>query len=415
MKSTNAKNILLVTALAASLSACDSNENVTLPTDSTTPEKIFGLVESISTAEQSVTVNGYTLQAARAKISYQDNQFELAYLTVGTQVEVETSSGSATEIELDPTITGIVSEIQSDSLVVNGVTFSHANQTDVAIGDWVMISAQMQVDNSWEASSIIGSPVLDNAEVEGQLSSLDATNETFNIGSMVVSYSNAYIEGNETLANGQWVEVEGHYANDMFSATEVDIESDSEYDGVEIEGTITWVNTELTYFEIDNRTTVRVTTQTAFEDGVQDDLKTGVVVDVEMLNSENGLVATEIDFKDKHSDTVVQEFSIVGTATINNGIVTINGIDFVINASTQFDDGLTKVLLDNAWVEAEGIAVAATDSVAAHWLIKEIESEIQQATISLEGPVNDNRLWNYSASDNTLAQFNDMWVDVNAH
>lgn len=308
-----------------------------------------------------------------------------------------------------------MSEIQSDSLVVNGVTFSHANQTDVTIGDWVMITAQMQVDNSWEASSIIGSPVLDNAEVEGQLSSLDATNETFNIGSMVVSYSNAYIEGNETLANGQWVEVEGHYANDMFSATEVDIESDSEYDGVEIEGTITWVNTELTYFEIDNRTTVRVTTQTAFEDGVQDDLKTGVVVDVEMLNSENGLVATEIDFKDKHSDTVVQEFSIVGTATINNGIVTINGIDFVINASTQFDDGLTKVLLDNAWVEAEGIAVAATDSVAAHWLIKEIESEIQQATISLEGPVNDNRLWNYSASDNTLAQFNDMWVDVNAH
>lgn len=412
MKSSSATNIFLITVLAAGLSACDNNSDDTSPTDSSTPNKIAGLVESVSTIKQTVTVNGYTLQAAGTPVSYEDNQFELSYLTVGTQVEVETAAGSATEIELDPAITGIVSEIQDDSIVVNGIRFSHSNLTDIEEGDWVMISAKMQADDSWEVSAITVSPVLNYAEVEGKLSALDTSNETFNIGSMVVNYSYAYIEDNETLENGQWVEVEGSYLTNNFIATEIDVEDGNDYDGVEIEGTITWVNSELSYFEIDNRTTVQVTSLTVFEDGTQADLKTGAVVDVEMSSSENGLVATEIDFEDKKSDTVVQEFSVEGFATASNDTVTINGVEFIIDASTQFEDGLTKDSLYNVWVEVEGIEVAATDLTAAYWLIKEIESEIPETTISLEGPVSDNTLWNYSASDNSLAQFNGMWVDV---
>jgi len=419
MRSLTAKNIFLISALAASLAGCGStsndsdNDKNTTPVD-TTPAKISGLVESISTTAQTVTVNGYTLQAADAEISYEDNQFELAYLTVGTQVEVETSTGSATEIEIDPAITGIVSAIQDDSIVVNGISFNYADVAEIEIGSWVMISAQMQVDDSWLVSSINISPVLANAEVEGRISTLDTTNSTFTIGTMQIDYSAAYIEDGATLADGQWVEVEGSYSYSNFIATEIEVEDESDYDGVEMEGTITWVNSEQTAFEMNSRTTIQVTNQTRFEDGTQSDLSVGSIVDVEMSNSANGLVATEIEFENKQSETIVQEFSVEGFATADteSDIITINGLEFVIDARTQFKDGLSKTSIYNSWVEIEGIEVVATDLNDAYWLIKEVEAETPEATISLEGPVSDNTLWNYSAADDSLVQFNAMWVEV---
>ena len=414
MTSTNAKNILLIATLAASLSACDNDDNSSDPTDSTTSSTLIGLVDSVSESNQTVTVNGYTLQAATTPITYEDNQFELSYLTVGTQVEVEASAGSATEIELTPAITGIVSELQDDSLVVNGITFSYSTLTGINVGDWVMISAQMQSDDSWVVSAINIAPTLDNAEVEGRISALDESNATFNIGSMLVDYSAAYIEDAESLSNGQWVEVEGSYISDRFNATEIELEDESDYDGVEMEGTITWVNSTLSYFEIDNRTTIQVTSQTIFEDGTQNDLIAGSIVDVEMHITANGLVATEIEFENKQPTTDIQEFSVQGIATTNesNDTLTINGVDFIIDATTRFKDGLTDATLDNVWLEIEGVEVEATDSAEAHWLIKEIESDIKETTVSLAGPVSNNSLWHYNATDNSLAQFNDSWVDV---
>jgi len=418
MKSLTAKNIFLISALAASLAGCGStssesdNDETSTPT---TPATISGLVESISTTEQTVTVNGYTLQVAGAEISYEDNLFELTYLTVGTQVEIETSGDNATEIEIDPTMTGIVSEVQGDSVTVNGVNFTYANVTGIEVDDWVMISAQIQSNDSWSVSSINVSPVvLANAEVEGRISTLDTTSDTFYIGTLQVDYSAAYIEDNATLENGQWVEIEGNYSNNSFSATEVEVETDSDYDGVEMEGTITWVNAEQTAFELNSRTTVQVTNQTRFEDGTQDDLTIGSIVDVEMSITNDELVATEIEFENKQSETVIQPFSLQGYATADteNDTITINDIEFVINASTQFENGLSKDSVYNTWVEVEGIEVPATDLRDAYWLIKEVEAELPEATISLEGPVSANTLWNYSAADDSLAQFNEMWVEV---
>ncbi|ACA87283.1 DUF5666 domain-containing protein [Shewanella woodyi] len=422
MKSANAKNLLLASILATFVVGCgggssDSGSTTPeIPVAPTTPAKIFGSVEAVSTTNQTITVNGYTLQTAGTPINYEDNILELADLTPGVQVEVETLKGKAIDIELNPAIAGVVSEVQGNKLVVNGTTFTFsALNSDIQVGSWVMISALQQNDGTWSVSSVNQAPVLTHAEIEGRISLLDTTASKFNIGSMQVEYSNATIEYGDILKNGQWVEVDGNFENSHFVAAKIDVENDTDYDGVEIEGTITWVNSELSYFEIDNRTKIQVTANTKFEDGVKTDLKSGNQVDVDMANSSSGLVATNIDFENQQPEipvTQAREFSNQGFATLNSGIVTINGTEFVIDAATHFDDGLTEAMLNNIWIEVEGIEVKATALTPAHWLIKEIERETKETEISLEGPVSNNSLWNYTSSDNSLAQFDGKWVEV---
>ncbi|NRD74364.1 hypothetical protein HQQ94_14205 [Shewanella sp. VB17] len=421
MKSLNTKNLLLASILATFVVGCgggssDNAPAANVPEVSATPTKIWGTVGAVSPANQTITVNGYTLQTAGTPIYYENNTLALADLTPGTQVKVETQQDKATEIELDPAITGVVSQIQGNNLVVNGTTFTYLElNSDIEVGSWVMISARQQTDGLWSVSSVNASPALSYSEIEGRISALDTAIGKFTIGSMQVEYTNAIIEDGDILSNGQWVEVYGHYNQDILTALEIDVENDIDFAGVEAEGTITWVNAEQTYFEIDNRTKVQVTNQTTYEDGTHTDLKNGNLVDVDMIQSNEGLIAKSIEFENKQPETPVdqiKEFSVQGLAETNDGIVTINGIEFIIDAATHFDDGLTESALNNLWVEIEGIEVKASNTNPAHWLIKDIERETKAIHISLEGPVSNNSLWNYPSSDNSLAQFNTRWVDL---
>lgn len=428
MKNTSVKNIVLASILATFVVGCgsgssNSDGSITPPIPTPTPAKIFGTVDSISPTNQTITVNGRTLATASTMVTYQQDTLTTDAITKGMQVEILTANNNAKAIALDPAITGTVSAIDQDTITVNGVQFISPQsqlRNDITVGTWVMISAKLQSDGSWLASSIT-SPVgvtTQESEIEGRVSQLDAVAHQFNIGTVIVNYNNAELdlEGNQ-LANGQWVEVEGRYdsqARTLF-AEEVDIENDMDFNDSEIEGIVTWVNTEQTNFEIDSRTRILVTPTTQFEDGKQIDLKAGRLISVDLVAKGMGLEATEIEFEDA-SGTIPQpfgrEFSVEGLAQITGGVFTINGIEFTLDAGTYYDDGLTPATLNNTWVDVEGIEVKATTVTPAHWLVKEVEREVQQTNISLEGPVSNNSLWNYPSSDNSLARFNGKWVEV---
>lgn len=428
MKNTSVKNVVLASILATFVVGCgggssDSNGGTTPPIPTPTPAKIFGTVDSISPTNQTITVNGRTLATASSMVTYQQDTLTIDAITKGMQVEILTANNNAKAIALDPAITGTVSAIDKDTITVNGVQFISPQsqlKSDITIGTWVMISAKLQSDGSWLASSIT-SPVgitTQESEIEGRVSRLDAIAHQFNIGSVIVNYNNAEfdLEGHQ-LANGQWVEVDGRYdsqARTLF-AEEVDIENEMDFNDAEIEGVITWVNTEQTHFEIDSRTRILITPTTQFEDGNKADLKTGRVISVDLISKGMGLEATEIEFEDATGTTpqpVVREFSVEGKALVTDGVFTINGNEFTLDAGTYYDNGLTTATLNNAWVDVEGIEVKATTVTPAHWLVKEIEPEVKQNNISLEGPVSSNSLWGYTSSDNTLAQFNGKWVEV---
>lgn len=428
MKNTSVKNVVLASILATFVVGCgggsDSNGGTTPPIPTPAPAKIFGTVDSISPTNQTITVNGRTLATASTIVTYQQDKLATDAITKGMQVEILTANNNAKVIALNPAFTGTVSAIGKDTITVNGVQFTSAQsqlKNDIAIGTWVMISAKLQSDGSWLASSVT-SPVgvtTQESEVEGRVSKLNEAAQQFNIGKVIVNYANAELdlEGHQ-LANGQWVEVEGRYdtQNLTLFAKEVDIENEMDFNDAEVEGTVTWVNTEQTHFEIDSRTRILVTPTTLFEDGKQVDLKTGRLISVDLIAKGTGLEATEIEFEDATGtipQPFVREFSVEGLAQqVTDSVFTINGIEFTLDAGTYYDDGLTTATLNNAWVDVEGIEVKATTVTPAHWLVKEIEPEVKETNISLEGPVSNNSLWGYTSSDNTLAKFNDKWVEV---
>ncbi|MEC4728675.1 DUF5666 domain-containing protein [Shewanella sp. D64] len=426
MKNFRVKNVVLASILATFVVGCGSGSSdggTTPPTPTPTPAKIFGTVDSISPTNQTITVNGRTLATASAMVTYQQDTLTTDAITKGMQVEILTANNSAKAIALDPAITGTVSAIDQDTITVNGLAFTYPQaqrSNDITVGSWVMISAKLQNDGSWLASSIT-SPAgvaTQESEIEGRISQLNEVAQQFNIGTLVVNYSNAELDlEGQQLANGQWVEVEGRYDSQDLTlfAQEVDIENDMDFNDAEIEGTVTWVNTEKTLFEIDSRTRILVTPTTQFEDGKLIDLNTGRHISVDLITKGTGLEATEIEFEDASGSIpqpFAREFTVEGLAQVTNGAFSINGIEFTLDAGTYYDDGLTVGTLNNTWVEVEGIEVEAATLTPAHWLVKEIEPELRETNISLEGLVSNNSLWNYPSSDNSLARFNDKWVEV---
>ncbi|AQS36942.1 hypothetical protein Sps_01778 [Shewanella psychrophila] len=412
MKSSSVKYFVLAGVLATFVAGCGSSSN---DTDDTSPEPstttIFGPVDSISVGEQTITVNGYQLETTQASVSYEDNILTTSAITQGTQVEIETLNASAQEIELDPAVTGIVTAIQADHIVVNGEAFYFDQLSDnIAIGSWVMISAKQQSDASWLVSSIDNPLELTTSEVEGRISSLNIDAHQFNIGTIIVNYSNAEFDDKNTLQVGLWVEVFGQYSNHMLDAIDIDIENQHDYHGAEVEGTVTWVNSEQSHFELNGHTKIKITAETRFEDGSQSDLSIGDILNVDLIEKNQALLATEIDFESQQTP-VSKSFSLEGLAQIDGETFMINHIEFALDAGTYFDDGLTLASLNNTWVEIEGIeSISHPDDTL--WLVKEVDKEQQEQHIDLEGPVENNTLWNYASSDNSLSQFNGQWVEV---
>lgn len=227
----------------------------------------------------------------------------------------------------------------------------------------------------------------------------------------MINYANARLEG--SLQEGAWVEVEGQQSGASFLASEVEVEDTASFNDMELEGTITWVNQDKSQFELNARTRLYVTTNTQFEDGNQANLVEGKLVDVDIQSMPQGLWAREVEFETSHDNggvppTLGKKFELEGRATLDtNSQLQINGFTFVIDARTQFDDGLTLESLEQKWIQIEGVELTANQ-----WLVKEVELEVQSNELDLSGLVTQKTLWGYQATDASLTPFEGKWVDV---
>ena len=87
-------------------------------------------------------------------------------------------------------------------------TYAELN-SDITVGDWVLISAQVHADSSWKVTSINEISALPFSEIEGSISLLDVNAFTFMIGNVLVDYSNATLDDIQVIQNGLWVEIDG--------------------------------------------------------------------------------------------------------------------------------------------------------------------------------------------------------------
>jgi len=362
------KKLFLATVISASLMACnsdDSSPSITEPTQ----QGVEGTIELVDLNTNQITVNGHNYSANN--IVYNGTQLDIVDLKKDMTVTISTADQDGTQVRLNPTIAGAVTKIShtDKTFTINGVDLHFANLSDdIAVDDWVMVSSLPAADGGYTVLSVVEFDDVDligQSEIEGLISNLNSN--TFELTNITVNYSSADIDDNETLFNGQWVEVKGEFTNGTFNATEIDVEDyDDLGDNNEVEGVITWVANDKTSFELNSRARFLVNNQTEFDDGSRNNLIAGQMVEVSSVRQGDNRLATDIEFDEKDNDEWDKfEFELDGT--VNNVVKTptgkvtsfsINGQTVLTDAKTTYDDGLNQVnFIDGINVEVEGVKI----------------------------------------------------------
>lgn len=367
------------------------------------PELIIGKISELTA--DSLNVNSYTLNISEAAINYAGEAVAPEQLKNGLIIKVQTNGAKVTQVQLDPNYAGAVTAVSADQITLGGVTLSMPNaQAHVTRGDYLLINSTANRVDVW---TTLVQP-LQWLEVEGVATQLNTAKKRFVLADMVVDYSQARIEDGP-LNNTAWVEVFGRINNGILEATEVEVESYQHGGKTEIEGIISWVSNELNTFELNNRLTFSVTQGTRFEDGSRADLAVGRTVEVTFIAGQQHTQLLEVEYEDKQYQPPVtpeMRFSLSGQATVVNSALTVQGFNFVLDAHTRFDDGLTLQTLHGSMVEVEG---TLRDG---HFVVREIERMDFDHNIELEGWVDNNSIWGYQAADDSLRAYEGLWIDL---
>ncbi|WEM41124.1 DUF5666 domain-containing protein [Photobacterium sp. DA100] len=366
--------------------------------------RTIGTVDSVSYPDESFTINQHQLDGSQATISYDDSSYSFDELKQGMQVEVEYQNSQAQQVYLQPAATGQVTAVSDSSLSINGLSYEYPG-TGFNIGDWVMLYGLVEPDDSWKVTVVTVVDPQTTAEIEGAISGLDPSQSVFTIATVQVDYSNAVIEDSRTLADGLWVEVYGQFNGSQFVASLIDIRDNDDVRNTELEGIITWVSPDLTSFDIGGNVRVHTNGNTSFDDGTRSNLEIGAIVEVDLIELENKLFATRVDFQDQVSVSDNLEFNVEGEASYDGVTLSINGIVFIVDVNTEYDDGISLSNVNGQWVELDGKANNGN-------YVKRVRPERKDNEISLEGLVENGIMWGYSATDNSLEQFNGQWVDI---
>ncbi|WP_392344763.1 winged helix-turn-helix domain-containing protein [Pseudoalteromonas prydzensis] len=335
--------IISLSALTLALTACGSSNSqsneLTTPT-AQLPSVLIG--ELTATTATTITVNQHEIPASNAEVEIDGVDGSLSDLKKGMMVEVETNGSHATEIDYDPNFKGPV-QVQGNVINIAGVRLTGFDSSMVKDGDLVEVSGYNSAYNRLTVT--YQQPISDpqtELEVEGVISALNTQQRTFSLGNILINYQQADVDG--PLVNGQFVEVEGFMNGQQLLANEVDAKQHSSFDDdtdSQLAGQVTWLNNDSTLMTINGQWQVSLNAQTRYDDGTVADLAIGRFVEIDALwqQANNRFVAQEIEFGSAN-DVVNSNsaFSVTGLVTYTQGVATINGIEFILNNQTVFDD-----------------------------------------------------------------------------
>lgn len=349
-------------------SGSDSDSGVSVK-----PTSLQGTIDSVS--GDSIVVNGYSYQVT--SVTYNNETLVETKLQPNMTVEISPASSAARStssgviVNVEPTMVGQISDINGTTFKVNGVELNFSGlHADIQAGDWVMVSSLPTANAGYKVLSVVkfdAEEEPNKVEFEGVVSQLNINNKSFTLGSSIlVEYSAATVEDNVEPQNGLWVEVEGSFDGTNLIADELEVENYQDLnDGTEVEGIITWVESDYSSFQLNYRGQFAVTTKTRFEDGKKANLKAGERVEVTSQKQGNQQIALEVEFENDHDgDWNDNDIDFEGTVNtideeLNNFVITTkNGqVTVFVNSSTQFEDGLTLGSLASVRVEVEAIMV----------------------------------------------------------
>ncbi len=363
--------ILLISTflLASALSACGGggggDSTVTPPPPP--PPPTGGIIRTgiaagpISTFG-SVVVNGVRYDTSSATFTINGSPGTESDLRVGDVVVIsgtldeDGTTGTADEVTFEDAVTGPVDSVDlpGSSLVVLGQTvrvspdtsfddsFSPASLDGVTVGQIVEVSGQFDANGDIAATRLEPKPAGTQFEVHGNVAMLDAANQEFMLGTLVVDYSMATLDNfpGGQISEGDFVEAKGAAlggAGELL-ATSVEFESPFpdvvEDDFAEIEGFITRF-VDATDFDVAGFP-VTTNAQTVYEGGTEADLGLNIKVEVEgVINGSGVLVADKVDIRRAKA---VRATALIDSVDAANSSVVLLGITVKTDDLTRFED-----------------------------------------------------------------------------
>lgn len=407
---------LFVLSVFAYLTACgSSNDSQSInngqgnaPAPQTIPLQIIGPVSSAN--GDTINVNGYQLDIRNITPDYANGAVSKSALATGMNVVVTTNGSTVSSVSLNPDLAGTVNTITTDTLQVNGQTIKVTTlPAGLQNGDYVLITLDSAaIGTATAISTLQGAELPLYVEIEGTVTALNTATQRFRIGDTEVDYAQATVKEG-SLQEGIWAEVFGSYQSGYLLATEIDIEPYDHDAETEVYGVISWVNDEKNRFELSRKLQFDVSASTRFEDGTVADLVTGRTVEVTHRLVNGQLQVTEIEFKtarDNSDSPSLRNFEVTGYMTYHNDTLTLNNHTFVITSRTHFDDNLTREQLDGILLDIEGVERDG------QFQILEIERADNDNSIDLRGLVQNQQLWGYRATDNSLNAHEGKWVEL---
>lgn len=328
-----AKHVMMMVFVLVGLTACgggggsssSSSNNGEDNGPSNAVTRIIGHADSIDVAASTMTIDGvvYTI-ASNVEIELDGapdyaEDLVLAQLTTDMALDIELNSAGDTveEIEVEADVLGVATDVTEGQLTVNGQVFKHDLSTNIYDGDTVILTGfihhtiQNDEETIWTVNSLSTFDPQTFVLHYGEIQNLSSGQRTFEyMNGPQVDYSNVHDDDVYELKNNALVEIEGDsYANGIIIANDLDLEDDdyqlsgSTNQMVEVEGVITEVGVGYDYIMLNNQMMVNVTEETIFEtdDGVSysvNDLVVGARIEVEMVVTETGYEAVEIEFED---------------------------------------------------------------------------------------------------------------------
>ena len=358
------KRSLLVIALSSALAACGGSDS---STDSSTGDNGGGnetasstiVTEGVITGFGSVYVNGERYRSDNATIALDNAQSGTeSDLKVGMVVKMKaTRSGNetpeASEIEYEEEIQGRVDfiDIDNQAFTVLGQTINFDDVTEfvgvtdstLAVGDFVEISGYLNEDGEFYATLVELESDEDELKVKGNIAGLDTDAQTFMLGELTIDYSQANFEEMtaDDLQDGLAIIVEGSKydsTSDTWIAASIeqkDSRVDYDVDELEVAGVVGNYDAAAGTFVIKGYQ-VALDDDTEFDEGEEADLSNGVRIKVEARNDGESWVAEEIEFQEYRA--VGRTEGAVSEIDADNGLITVNGIEFLTTSQTRYKD-----------------------------------------------------------------------------
>ncbi len=301
-----------------------------------------------------VEVSGFFDAAGTLQASYIEKKADT--VVIGT-----------TPVELKGTVSGVTgSGGPNDSFSLNGVTVTLTPAVDlsdmpgnrVSNGDFVEAKGVLTSASSMDANRVepesetVGNDG-DEVSIEGLVSGFTGDLANFQVAGRAVDASGATLEpAGLQLADGLKVEVEGTLSGTTLIADQLEARGDE----IKIDATVSTrtLNT-LTVLLGDGSITVSTNNQTRIEDStgvVQNptlgDLNSGDFVEIRGFEDSGGVVATEI--KRDSADNVILQGPV--DSVVSGSSITILGVTFFTDGSTQFEDNNDAGITSSAFYSA---------------------------------------------------------------